>query len=254
MHLSSTAKNSAEYTTAREDKRIMKKFIALPQNLKVMLPSLTKIYLPSFLFIILVWRISNVFGIDIYELTADPAAVAGKPPYVGLISNIGNLLWCGTAAICIFSAFLTKLDRDCFRRWFTFLLCSGVLTTFLLLDDMFQLHEYYPIVFFGAENFPLKDKGLQNLFESFYFIAYLGCFTFYLAYYIKLIKCTEHLFLTLAFFFFGLSVVIDIITPESMPMHNLTEDSFKLLGIISWSAYLSKTCSLVIRQCKPRIN
>jgi hypothetical protein len=254
MQLSSTAKNSTEYTTTREDNRIMKKFIAISQNLKVMLPSLIKIYLPSFLFIILVWRISKVFGIDIYELTADPAEVVGKPPYVGLISNIGNLLWCATAAICIFSAFLTKLDRDGFRRWFTFLLSSGVLTTFLLLDDMFQLHEYYHIIFFGSDNFPLKDRALQNLFEAFYFIVYFGCFTFYLAYYSKLIKCTEYLFLTLAFFFFGLSVVIDIITPESMPMHDLTEDSFKLLGIISWSAYLSKTCSLVIRQCKPRLN
>ncbi len=226
----------------------MKKFIALPQELKVLLPNLIKIYLPSFLFIILVWYVSKVFGISVQELTADPAEMLGKPPYTGLISNLGNLLWCGTAAICIFSAFLTKLDPASFRRWFTFLVASSFLTTFLLLDDMFQIHEYYPVLFFGSEaNLPQNNKELQNLLEALFYIVYFVCFMLYLFCFKKQIYCTEYLFFALVFFFFGLSVVIDM-TPESMPMHYLMEESFKLLGIISWLTYTSKTCSLVIRQ------
>jgi hypothetical protein len=226
----------------------MKFNFALSKSSKYLLINAIKIYLPAFLFIILVWCISKLFGIGMYQLTADLAEVAGQPPYTGLISNIGNLLWCGTAAICIFSAFLTKLDPTCSRRWFTFLLTSFFLTTLLLLDDMFQVHEYYHVLFFGYDvNLRNENRLLQNLFEALFFIIYLVCFLLYIFYFRKHLRRTEYLFLVIAFLFFGLSIVIDM-TPETVKGHHLMEEGCKLLGIISWLTYFSKTCSSVIRQ------
>ena len=225
----------------------MKFTFALSKNSKSLLFTAIKIYLPAFLFIILVWCISKLFGIGMYQLTADLAEVAGQPPYTGLISNIGNLLWCGTAAICIFSAFLTKLDPTCSRRWFTFLLTSFFLTTVLLLDDMFQVHEYYHVLFGFDGNLSRENRLLQNLFEALFFIVYLVWFIFYIFYFRKHLRRTEYLFLVIAFLFFGLSIVIDM-TPETVKGHHFMEEGCKLLGIISWLTYFSRTCSSVIRQ------
>lgn len=102
----------------------MKFSFDLSQHSKSLLSDAIKIYLPTCLFIIVVWLIAEACGIGMYELTADPAEVARKPPYTGLFSHVGNLLWCGTAAICIFTGFLIKVDPVSRRRWLTFLLAS----------------------------------------------------------------------------------------------------------------------------------
>lgn len=227
----------------------MRKFILeLSQNAKALIPAAIKIYLPFCLFLILVWSIGKVLSIDSYALTADPTEVAGISPYTGLISNVGILLWCGTAAICIFSASLAKLDPACFRKWFAFLLASGCLTTLLLLDDMFQLHESYPALFFGADaDLPRNNRRLQNILEALFFTVYFACFILYIFYFRRHIQRTEYLFLVMAFLFFGLSTVIDM-TPETMKGHYIIEESFKLLGIVSWLTYFYRTCKAVIQQ------
>lgn len=207
-----------------------------------------KLYLPSIGFIILVVLLTQVTSISTYELVADPAEVAGKPPYTGLVSNVGNLLWCGAAAICLFTAFLTRLDRASFKKWFKFLLFSGLFTSFLLLDDMFQLHESFPLIFVWKDTSVLAtNRGLVNLLESVFFSFYLGTFIFYIFSFKKHIKSTEYIFLSLVFIFFGLSTVVDM-TPESLPGHYIIEEGFKILGITSWLIYFVKTCSAIMRQ------
>ncbi|HEY9668963.1 MAG TPA: hypothetical protein V6C91_19290 [Coleofasciculaceae cyanobacterium] len=213
-----------------------------------------KIYLPTCLFIVVVWLIAEACGIGMYELTADPAEVARKPPYTGLFSNLGNLLWSGTVAICIFTAFLIKVDQASGRRWLTFLIASSFLTAFLLLDDLFQVHEYYPVLFFGFNTkIPLENRTLQNLFEAIFFVIYFACFGLYLFYFRYHIRQTEYLSFILAIFFFGLSIVVDM-APETLPGHYIIEESFKLLGIISWITYFSRTCSSIIRQLMAKVS
>lgn len=225
----------------------------LSQHSKSLLSDAIKIYLPACLFIIIVWLIGRALDIGMYVLTADPAEVAGTPPYTGLFSNLGNLLWCGTAAICIFSASLIKVDQTSRRRWFTFLLASFCLTTFLLLDDLFQVHEYYPVLFFGFNtDIPLQNRTLQNLFEALFFVIYFVCFGLYVFYFRHHIRQTEYLSLILAIFFFGLSIVVDM-TPETVTGHYIIEESFKLLGIISWITYFARTCSSIIRELMAKL-
>lgn len=227
-------------------------FDDLFQNFKFPLSHAIKIYLPACLFIFVAYKIFRVFGISMYELTADPAEIVGKPPYVGFFSQIGCLLWSGAAAICIFTAFLTKLDQNTSRRWFIFLLASFFLLASLLIDDLFQFHEYYAGIFLGFTNVPLKDHKLQNLFEIAYlFIMYFVGFGLYLFYFRQHIRDTNYVYFILAIFLFGLSIVLDIgdgiiPLPEYLSMN--IEDSSKLLGIFSWLAYFYRTCSLILRQ------
>lgn len=226
-------------------------FDDLSQNFKFPPSHAMKIYLPACLFLIAVRLMGKILGISTYDLTADPAEIAGKLPYIGFFSNVGNLLWCGAAAICIFTAFLTKVDQTTARRWFIFLLASFFLTMSLLLDDLFQIHEYYHAIFFAFQkvDVPLKDKTMQNIFELLYMCAmYLGAFGLYIFYFRKYFRHTEYLYFILAIFFFTLSIVIDM-TPETLlPEHFFIEDGAKLLGIFSWLTYFYKTCNSIMRQ------
>jgi hypothetical protein len=226
----------------------MKFKLNLFQNIKNLFPVALKIYLPTLLFIILVWCLSKIFNISMYELTADPAEVVGKPPYTGFFSNIGIVLWSSTAAICIFSALLTKVNQSCFRKWFNFLLSSFFLTSFLLLDDLFQLHETYPVLFFGVNaNLPENNRQLQNLLEGLFFVIYFIYVFLYLLYFRKHIQQTEYQFMVLALLFFFLSIAVDMNTMIKLG-HDIIEETFKLLGIITWLIYFSKTCSSIVLQ------
>lgn len=226
-------------------------FDDLPQNFKFPLSHAIKIYFPACLFLSVVWLLARRFGISMYDLTADPAEIAGKLPYIGFFSNVGIVLWSGAAAICIFTAFLTKVNPSISRRWFIFLLASFFITVSLLLDDLFEIHEYYHAIFFAFQkvDVPLKDKTLQNIFELLYMcVMYLGAFGLYLFYFRKYFRHTEYLYFILAIFFFALSIVVDM-TPEALlPEHYFIEDGAKLLGIFSWLTYFYKTCSSIMRQ------
>lgn len=217
------------------------------QRLRILFPTVLKIYLPAFLFYGLMWYITRSLGIGIYPLTADPGEISGQPPYIGLISNIGNLIWCGTSAVCIFSAFLIKTNSTYAKRWFKFLLISGIFTAALLLDDMFRIHENYAMIFAGTDaNLAKTIRGSQNLFEGMFFVAIFSSFLLYLFYFRKHILNTEYLFFVLAFAFLSMSVLVDM-APGNNNFHHLTEEGFKFFGIVSWSAYFFRTCWASIR-------
>lgn len=208
-----------------------------------------KIYLVAGLSLMLICITSKLFGVQLHLLTADPAEIAHQPPYVGLLSNIGNLLWCGTLAICLFSAHLIRSDPEVYRKWAAFLFFSAFFTGFLMLDDLFQLHEFYPVLFFGINsNLSSQHRALQDLMEGIFFAFYFGCFIFYLFRFRYHIQRTEYSFLVIAFCFFGLSIGIDLTPHDWFKWHDITEDSFKLLGIVSWLAYFATTCSQITEQ------
>lgn len=60
--------------------------------------------------------------------------------YYGLVSNLGLLLWSGTAAVCLLAGlvFLSVDRRDPFTL---FALSAGLLTGWIAIDDMFLVHE-----------------------------------------------------------------------------------------------------------------
>ena len=60
---------------------------------------------------------------------------------MGLISNLGYLLWMATAAICLFTA-CSEVSRPRGRER-ELLLAGGLFSLLLCLDDMFLLHDRY---------------------------------------------------------------------------------------------------------------
>lgn len=178
--------------------------------------------------------------IPVTSLMRDPLAVTNAPFYFGAISNIGILFWCSAVAICFFSFRLLsdiRINKE-FQRFFLF---SGGITSILLLDDLFLLHE---------QVFP----SYLNISEKLVFLGYGMIMSLYLIRFRKTILKTEFILLILAFCFLGLSVIIDKLLIVSTLLGDerriLLEDGFKLLGIISWFTYFARTC---VEQVKPAI-
>ena len=98
--------------------------------------------LPAALVYGLALLLSRAGGIDDLELVIRDLAQTCKYPLgVGLISNLGYLLWMAAAAICLFTA-CSEVSRPRGRER-ELLLAGGLFSLLLCLDDMFLLHDRY---------------------------------------------------------------------------------------------------------------
>jgi len=196
----------------------------------VQLLSSTYIVLIGLLFSITM--ISGYYDIPIASFTRDPTIVLGGPSYIGFISNIGILFWAFTAAICLFSSVIYKHDNN--QTTSQFLFYSGLLTLWLLLDDMFMLHES-----FLPNHLMIPEK-----------LVYLGYVTIVLVYLVKFrteILNYEYATLFIAFSFFALSVLADLLL-EQQGFEFLLEDGLKLFGIVTWFIFFFRTCRVYLQQ------
>jgi hypothetical protein len=198
-------------------------------QLKALLPIILLIYAPVLiLFVILKLQTK----IPVSLLTRDPLAIVEAPFYWGAISNFGVLMWCAAVVIPWFSFRLLEQVKNN-KEFNHFFLFSGCLSSILLLDDLFLLHE---------EVFP---KYL-NIPEKLVFLVYGMMILFYLIKFGKIISKTNFILIVLAFGFFGCSVVIDLLPFEAWLGNEdqfLLEDSLKFLGILSWLIYFAITCA-----------
>ncbi|MEN9565673.1 MAG: hypothetical protein RLZZ69_869 [Cyanobacteriota bacterium] len=211
-------------------------------SLSKQIHSLIKIYIPISLIIFLVWLIGEFSSISVYELVADSNEVGHVAPYTGIVSNFGLLLLCCAASICFFSSYLIDTNNKHDEKWRLFLKYSGSLILLLLIDDAFQLHENFSTLLFGADaNISIINKKLQSSLEVIVFSFYSSLFLFYGLYFRKLIYRTETLAFILAFGFFFMSIVVDVL-PENLKGHFVLEEGFKLLGITSLTTYYVKVC------------
>lgn len=166
-------------------------------------------------------------------LLRDAHSLAELPFFAGIVSNIGVLCWTVALAVCFFSGALIRrkhAERDVGR----FFYAAGALTTLLMLDDFFLLHEdlfrYY---------LPLP--------EWLVFGAYAALAVVFLLRYRRVILATEYLLLLLAVALLGLSVAVDVaqqlITPEQFRNIGgyVLEDGYKFAGIVAWTAYFVRT-------------
>ena len=178
-----------------------------------------------FLFVLVVASLQTDIAIGIF--LRDLAATAKVPPYTGMASNIGVILWTATMTVCLFGWSILRHSQEQ-KRFSAFLLYSGLLTLLLMLDDFFLLHEAVFNVYFGV-----PEKG--------FYLAYLGLVLYGGAAFRKCILKTEYLILLIALGFFGLSIFTDAIQYRIEPIIGfwriLFEDGFKLLGIVSWLGY-----------------
>ncbi len=185
---------------------------------------------------------SILFAINVPSFTVDVAAIAAIHPFVGLLSNLGIMLWCISAAAGFFGAMILRATGNTER--FSFLFCSALLSTYLMLDDAFLFHEVLAHDFFG-----LSEKTVFLLLG----IAVI-C---YLIGFIQNILRTRYAILVTAVGFLATSVFVDAILEPWLSQLGqwqfFIEDGAKWLGIVSWCIYhVSTAFDIVVQTLAPQ--
>lgn len=195
---------------------------------KSTITKLSIIYFFSFTLLCLAAFISLHYRIPIAKFTRDPLAITGGHPFLGIISNIGAILWSSSAAFCLLSFSILR-EKQKSADTIGFIGFGGIISLVLLIDDFFMIHERIFPKYFGIH-------------EKLLFILYGLLIILYFAHYIRIILTTEFLYLIFVFLFFGISLAVDSISESIIPMHHLFEDGAKFIGIVSWVSYQFSVC------------
>ncbi len=152
--------------------------------------------------------------------------------YFGFVSTSGVLLWCATAAICLFSAlliFAKKLGSALLK----FSIMAGLLTTLLTLDDAFLLHETV------LPSFGISQLGIYAL----YIIVTLA----YLASSWRIVLSNDYWLLVFGGGALFASIVIDSTFLNDLgPLFSLIEESGKFFGIFCWASFHIATLARIL--------
>ena len=186
------------------------------------------LYIAAILLILIVVIASYFLNIPISQFTRDPLAITKGHPFLGIISNVGVILWSFSVAICFFSYVLLKTSKKP-NNVSRFIIFGGFISLVLLLDDLFMLHDRIYPKYFGVG-------------EKIVFLFYGTLILFYLVKFRKIIKKTDFIFILLATSFFGLSILVDRLPQSLLPWTHLFEDGPKFIGIVSWFSYQFSIC------------
>lgn len=176
--------------------------------------------------------LSDLAGIDSQKVLRDLAQTCSTPPGVGLLSNLGYLLWLAAAAVALFT---THGGLPGIRgKQKELLACGGWFSLILCIDDMFLLHDRY-------------------IGQTFLYVVYM-LFSVLIAtrYRKQLMACKGELFL-LAVALLCTSIAIDLLQPveRDQPavymISQLVEEGAKFLGIATWVLYWCQASALSIR-------
>ncbi|MCF6211861.1 MAG: hypothetical protein L3K24_14560 [Gammaproteobacteria bacterium] len=193
-------------------------------------------FIPAIFILLIAAIISMLFNIDMSLITRDVTAIGKMHPLSGVLSSLGIILWCVAASICFFSAMVIGNIKQINSFWF--LLNSAFLSTYLMIDDLFLLHENLFPIYLGV-----NEKMVLVILGSVVF--------YYIATYRYLILNTKYSVLLLAMIFLSISVFVDIIVGSWLYSIGhwifFIEDGFKWLGIVSWCSYYVHTSLQIIR-------
>ncbi len=164
-------------------------------------------------------------------LMQDPTAYLGGQAYVGVVSQLGIMIWVAAAATCLFGAFIAHRAG---RSGARFLLASGALSGFLGADDLLQLHE---------DILPLAGVPQTAVLACY---AALGLA--YLAAFRRDILALNPVLLALSCGFLGLSLAIDLVFAHG-DVQTFAEDGAKLVGILFWGAFFVVSAATI---CDPQ--
>lgn len=175
------------------------------------------------------------WGIPTEHFLRDMANLTGAPPYFGLFSSVGIVLWAAAATLCVFTAAAIAARASRSQTPISFWVYAGVLSLALLADDLFLLHEVL---------FPFHLHVPEPIVYVLYGLLAAG----FLAIFHRTILRTEYLLLALALGWFAASLVVDrwghLVLERGFW---LVEDGFKMLGIVSWLAYFARTAYREVR-------
>lgn len=194
-------------------------------QVRALLPTLIVTYTAAVGLLIAILIVRLQTDIHFSYFTRDPSAIAGERAYIGLVSNLGILLWSAAAAMCFFGFTVLRRRNANERELSSYLLLSGLFTSLLLLDDLFLFHESIG-----------RSLGVS---DSLVLVAYGIVGSLYLIRFAHVVLGTEFLPLLLALGFLGMSAIVDAI-PANYTGQPLLEEGPKLLGIVSWAVYFMR--------------
>ena len=169
--------------------------------------------------------------VPLHDLTRDPTAIAEIPFYMGFLSQVGLLFWSAAVATCFFSFAVIPKYRNSIKIR-SFLLATALLTMLFGLDDAFLLHETVLPYHMGI------PEDITYIFYGFLSAAYVVKFY-------RILFSTEYLLMILALAFLGVSISLDFFNLGVSPFF---EDGAKLMGIMSWLAYLFQMGKSMVRK------
>ncbi len=171
--------------------------------------------------------------VDPSWLLRDPATVAYEfgvpdhaPIYYGFVSNLGILLWCAAASVCLLVGLWLAVEVGELRAG-AFLLISGFLSCVLLLDDVFLVHE-------------LVFPYLTKLSGTYLIVFYVVLFATYSAAFWRNLLGQRTMLFAIALAMFATSIVSDIFlvdVHDASRWEWLLEDGSKFLGIAAWTTF-----------------
>ncbi|MCU0621420.1 MAG: hypothetical protein MUC69_07960 [Gemmatimonadales bacterium] len=155
-------------------------------------------------------------------LTRDPSATMGAAPYLGVLSQVGLMLWASAATLALaHRASLPPTPSHLQLR--RFLLHSALLTAALAIDDAFLLHEQV-----------LPRLGVP---EPAVMLAWVGLVAGWLAGHARTIRRTDVALLLLALAAFACSAGLDQVVDLHEDLGQLLEEGAKFVGIAAWVGY-----------------
>lgn len=183
-------------------------------------------WVPAILLVALVPLAARVTGHPVSFFTRDVFSVSGVPVYAALLSNFGMLMWCTTAALCLFTSI--ELAHEAGDR--RFFVGFGILSLMFLTDDFYMLHEWIVPKVTGFPEFTA-------------FGLYALVLTGIVATTRRQVMTREPLLLLIAVTLFGGSVAMDVVEIEPASAgHYLVEEGFKFFGIVTWAVYFVRAC------------
>lgn len=193
--------------------------MTLREQLKNITLILVIVYAATTALLSIVILLGIEYNIELDHFTQDPAAITNSPFFIGFFSNVGVMLWCAGAVVCMFAwRAIPAMEQTKSVR--AFLLYSSLLSFLLLFDDLFMMHEEVFPVYFGIP-------------ENAVYLFYLNLALIYAVAFKEIIFRSEYILLILAAVLIGISTVIDTV-PMPIPEDSFLEDTFKLFGIVSW--------------------
>ena len=175
---------------------------------------------PALIVYVVVLALSVAAGIEPGLVVRDLMQTCKYPIGVGMLSNLGILLWAAAAAISFFACFSGLVVQ---RGWRQLLLVGGIFSTTLCLDDLFLLHDRHVLGHEGS-----------------YYILYTVLAVTILLRFRQLVLQADGVAFLAAALLLGLSVLSDRFQ-ESLPIGYATvqlfEEGFKFVGIACWLAF-----------------
>ena len=195
---------------------------------------------PSLITYALAINLSAMAGIKGILVIRDLAQTCDSALGIGLISNLGYLLWFAPASIALFTAYGTPTNSQ--HKLKELLLCGGWFSFILCIDDMFLLHDRYIgqtflyivyAIFAFLIVFRFRDQLIKNGGEIFILAATLLAFSI-------LTDKFQH-------------DIVDIL-PVTYETTQIFEEGVKFLGISSWFYFWWTTSSKFIREAASHEN